>query len=355
MISVSRPTVVLNRRRISDNIFRILSKATASGARFRPHFKTHHSAAVGELFRNLGIGHITVSSVEMAMYFAEYGWTDICIAFPLNILEWDVISTLSQRVTLHVIVDHPEVAEFIVAHAMSPIHVWIDSDTGYGRTGIPWQNLDDFVSMASLLSKSSYVILEGILTHAGESYVCRTEADIMTVFSYTLDRMVYIQRHLCRLGFAHAISLGDTPTISQCHSLLGIDEIRPGNLALYDLMQWEIGSCSSHDIAIAVACPIVSKYPHRQEILVHGGGIHFSKDRLVLNDQSIYGRVIHPETWEFQTPAIDIVRLCQEHGVLRVSSKQFEQMAIGDTLYIVPVHSCMVMDLFFKSPFLSLV
>jgi D-serine deaminase-like pyridoxal phosphate-dependent protein len=287
----------------------------------------------------------------MAVYFADHGWRDICIAFPVNILEWEIISALSKRVTLHVIVDHPQVAQFMVAHATSPLHVWIDVDTGYGRTGIPWDTLDQIMSLAQLISTSAHLHLEGILTHAGESYACRSLAEIIAVFDYTLHRMKHVQDKLKSLGYAHAISLGDTPTVSKSASLDGIDEIRPGNLALYDLTQWKIASCSSRDIAIAVACPVVSKYDHRHEILIHGGGIHFSKDRLDHDGEIIFGRVMNPNTWDFETPHMDIVRLCQEHGSIRVSPEQFEKIQIGDILHVFPVHSCMVMDLFFGEEF----
>jgi len=347
MMPVVQPTVVLNRQRIIQNISRIQFKAQQTGTRFRPHFKTHHSAQVAEIFRELGIAHITVSSVDMAIYFADHGWTDICIAFPVNYLDWDRISALSKAITLHVIVDSIEVAEFIVRHAQHPLHIWIDCDTGYHRTGIPWEHLDDIGQMAETLSGGLHIRLEGIITHAGESYSCRSLAEILDVFNYTLHRMQHVQRHLASLGYPHAISLGDTPTVSRCTSLAGIDEVRPGNLVFYDLTQLTIGSCTAQDIAIAVACPVVSKYTHRHELLVHGGGVHLSKDRIESNGRTIFGRVIDPISWDFEEPYMDIVRLCQEHGMIKVSPEQFERISIGDTIYIAPVHSCMVMDLFF--------
>ena len=59
---------------------------------FRPHFKTHNSAFIGNWFRKLGIHSITVSSVSMAKFFSAYGWRDITIAFPVNPLEIGAIS-----------------------------------------------------------------------------------------------------------------------------------------------------------------------------------------------------------------------------------------------------------------------
>ncbi|EGR29266.1 hypothetical protein IMG5_159600 [Ichthyophthirius multifiliis] len=59
------------------------------------------------------------------------------------------------------------------------------------------------------------------------------------------------------------ISCGDTPSFSVCENLNSkIDECRPGNFILYDVMQTVLGSCNATDIAICVGCPIVlHKYP----------------------------------------------------------------------------------------------
>lgn len=64
--SIQRPTLLLDPDRAKRNISRMAEKAARSGLRFRPHFKTHQSAAVGEWFRPFGVTAITVSSVEMA-------------------------------------------------------------------------------------------------------------------------------------------------------------------------------------------------------------------------------------------------------------------------------------------------
>jgi D-serine deaminase-like pyridoxal phosphate-dependent protein len=82
---ISVPTLLLDEGRARRNIFRMADKAASNQVRFRPHFKTHQSAAVGEWFRDVGVTAITVSSVEMARYFAAHGWNDITFAFPVNV------------------------------------------------------------------------------------------------------------------------------------------------------------------------------------------------------------------------------------------------------------------------------
>jgi len=76
------------------------------------------------------------------------------------------------------------------------------------------------------------------------------------------------------------LSIGDTPTCSVAEDFSGIDEIRPGNFVFYDLSQYQIGSCTIDQIAVAMACPIVAIHETRNEIVIYGGGVHFSKERL---------------------------------------------------------------------------
>ena len=75
----TKPTLFVNKQIALRNIQRMAAKAKQSNVRFRPHFKTHQSVDIGEWFRKFCVTAITVSSVEMAAYFAANGWADITI------------------------------------------------------------------------------------------------------------------------------------------------------------------------------------------------------------------------------------------------------------------------------------
>jgi D-serine deaminase-like pyridoxal phosphate-dependent protein len=64
-----------------------------------------------------GVRAITVSSVQMAEYFAAAGWKDILIAFPLNWREMDAVNALAEKINLAVLVDCMESAQFLALHA----------------------------------------------------------------------------------------------------------------------------------------------------------------------------------------------------------------------------------------------
>ncbi|MBY0433245.1 MAG: hypothetical protein K2U26_03955 [Cyclobacteriaceae bacterium] len=86
-MKITRPTLLLDEQKCRANIKRIVDKAKRARVKLRPHFKTHQSHEVGSWFREEGVSACTVSSIEMAAYFAKDYWHDITVAFPVNVLE----------------------------------------------------------------------------------------------------------------------------------------------------------------------------------------------------------------------------------------------------------------------------
>ena len=110
MIEITRPTLVVDKETCLRNIERMTKKAAKYKLHFRPHFKTHQSAKIGEWFKLFGVNAITVSSVQMAEYFASNGWNDITIAISLNVLEMERINRLAASVKLNVLIENKEAA-----------------------------------------------------------------------------------------------------------------------------------------------------------------------------------------------------------------------------------------------------
>ena len=144
-----------------------------------------------------------------------------------------------------------------------------------------------------------------------------------------------------------AVSVGDTPTCSLAETFPGADEIRPGNFVFYDLMQVRLGVCREEDIALALACPVVGLYPERGEAIVHAGAVHLSKESLPGEDgEPIFGYLASLEGGSFgrvdrQAP---VVRLSQEHGVLRLPAERLRSLSLGQTICILPVHACLTAE-----------
>lgn len=344
---IKSPTIVLNTNRAKENIARMVSKAAAQGILFRPHFKTHQSALIGEWFREAGVGCITVSSVKMAQYFAQNGWNDILIAFPVNIREIDALLDLSARIQLGLLVDHIDALRNLLKYDSLKAEIWIKIDTGLGRAGICWDDVSRVEEIATLLQGNHHLRLRGLLTHAGQTYHAKSADQIKTLYRESTERLV-----LCRdqinsvIGHSVMLSVGDTPGCWLSEDLGGIDEIRPGNFIFFDAMMYSLGVCREEEIAFCVACPVVSKYDDRSEVLIYGGAVHLSKEVIENSNPAIYGFAVtasDSSLWTIRKS--NFVRsLSQEHGVVKLDRETYESIKVGDLLFIIPVHSCLVVE-----------
>jgi D-serine deaminase-like pyridoxal phosphate-dependent protein len=357
-MKITKPTFIVDKEKATRNITRMARKVAQSegNIRFRPHFKTHQSAEVGQWFKEQSITAIAVSSVDMASYFAKHGWKDITIAVLVNPLQIRVIDKLAGTVDLNLLIENPEAAEFLHHKLENPVKVWIKIDTGYHRTGIEWNNDTKILSTAKAIISASKLHFKGILTHSGHSYNAGSIENIKQVYHDTVDKMNRIRDNLKKEGITGIeISIGDTPTCSVMDSFYGIDEVRCGNFVFYDVMQYHMGSCEEEDIAAAVACPVIGLYPQRNEIVIYGGAVHLSKDSITLPDgQKMFGLIALPHktnlSWGPVIPYTYISSISQEHGIIKTTREFIAHIHTGDILMVLPIHSCLTAYLFINSP-----
>ncbi len=345
MISV--PTLFLDETRCKRNISKMVSKAKRHQLELRPHFKTHQSLQVGNWFKEKGISKITVSSLKMAAYFAQE-WNDITVAFPTNILEIKTINDLAKKIQLNLCIENIEVISFLEKHLESPVGVFIKIDVGTHRTGINSNNKTLINNILERVEANATTNFIGFLGHAGHTYKSRSIEEIETAHLESKDVLLELKTHYIEQYPNLILSAGDTPSCSVSENFEGIDEIRPGNFVFYDLTQSIIGSNNVDEIAVAMACPIVAIHKDRNEIVIYGGGIHFSKDYLEdPNDGVIFGRVVEKsdESWGAIIPQIFLKSLSQEHGIVSVAEEYINNYKVGDVLWVLPVHSCMTADL----------
>ena len=351
--AITVPTLLLDKPRARHNIRTMAAKARRLGIRFRPHFKTHQSAAMGEWFRAEGVRAITVSSLRMAEYFARAGWDDITIAFPVNVREIAAMARLAERVELGLLVDSERTLDAVNAGIGAPVRIWLEADAGYQRSGVDLADTEKLVLLAQRVASVPGYTLAGLLTHAGNSYGVQGRPALEQLHRQTVARLVGARDALERASLSGLeISIGDTPCCSVLDDLGPVDEMRPGNFVFYDWMQHQIGVCREDEIAVAVACPVVATYPARREVVVYGGAVHLSKEMLRRSDGSAdYGRVapLTAAGWGETLPGVWLRSLSQEHGIIAAEgtayAEQLADLAVGDLVAIVPIHSCLTADL----------
>ncbi len=346
MYRISKPTLFVDCKRVVKNIERMFTKARKSNIRFRPHFKTHQSLLIGRIFRDFGVKAITVSSLDMALYFSRDGWNDITVAFPVNILEIDKVNFLASRINLNLLLDSKDAVNLLSKRLLYKVNIYLKVDTGYGRAGIYYKDVDNFKKIISLLKNQSKIQLKGLLSHFGNTYYAKSVAEIRKIYSTSLNSLINLKSELMNLTDELEISIGDTPSCSVIDDFKGIDEIRPGNFVFYDYKMLSLGVCRERDIAIAVGCPVVAIYKERNEVLAYCGAIHLSKDSVNLNGKEIFGIPVKRllSGWAKIKYGNIVKSISQEHSILKLSDNFMNSLKIGSIVFIIPVHSCLTAD-----------
>lgn len=348
-LSITRPSLLLDEQKMMANLQRMLRKAENTSTELIPHFKTHQSAQIGQMVKEAGVKRITVSSVKMAEYFAKAGWKDITIAFPLNPLEIPAINQLlDQGVAITVLISDVHTVSKTDEALSAQVQAMIEVDTGHDRSGISSENLGLIKNIAQQILDADHFQLYGIYAHPGHTYHAHSVGEIRQIWSASIKQLNFLRNQLYSFAPELKIRMGDTPGCSVVEDMEGIDEIGPGNFIFYDLVMNYLDVCEENDIAVAVACPVVAKYSERNEVIIHGGAVHFSKDHLFgEGEEKFFGElvILNDSGWSSIIPEAKLKSISQEHGVLKVSADVFEQIEIGDVLGFLPIHSCLTANL----------
>lgn len=347
MQNITEPTLLLNENICKTNIKRMAEKARKHDLTFKPHMKTHQSTEIAQWMSNVGVKAITVSSVNMAEYFADHGWDDITIAFPCNILEIDKINDLAESISLTLLINSLVTARKLNQELKNEVNAYIEIDTGSHRTGLQSNQFPDIKNLIKELSKAPSINWIGFYSHPGHSYNCRSKEEILNVHKSVTNQFQELRKELEPNLENFEVCVGDTPCCTVGTQFDGIDAISPGNFVFYDLMQCQIGSCEISDIAVVVACPIVDKYPRRNELAIHGGAIHFSKESLRTNNQLHFGKAAtnNGKYWKIEDDKTYLKALSQEHGIVKCSKQIINRYQIGEVIPLLPVHSCLTANL----------
>jgi D-serine deaminase-like pyridoxal phosphate-dependent protein len=344
----TKPTMVIDSRKAEANISRMVAKLIPERQIFRPHFKTHQSAEIAEIFRKYDVKKITVSSAEMAGFFAQNGWNDITIAFPVNLREAVHINKLAGQVKLNLLLDSVYVASELDSSLTEEAGVFIEIDNGYRRSGLLPDKSEEINAIVHFLATSSNLEFKGFLTHAGNTYSARGKEEVLTIMDDTAQKLNSLKAYYLSDFPGTITSYGDTPSCSMANDLSQFDEIRPGNFVYYDVMQYHIGSCDLEDIAVAVACPVVEVYPERNELVIYGGAVHLSKEFIEGDGKfRLFGYVvdIRDDGWGRPIPGAYVYSISQEHGLVKMPAQDISAFKPGDVVGILPIHSCLTANL----------
>lgn len=391
--TIPTPAFVVDLPQAKRNCLSMLQRAQALNVKLRPHVKTHKTLEIGLLQLGwLGPGHedlrhrctgVVTSTLAEMRFFAQGDrrFADVLYGLPLCQFKIPALLDLhnATQAKLHVLVDQPETLDSLIAAVKErkdqgrtvfdpahPLGVFIKIDAGYHRAGLdPTTQLAEIEALvATILGRGKdRVSFSGLYSHSGNSYtIGGTRESIAAVALEEAWKMATLFRHLEGKGYPPpAVSIGATPSCSVLplarvpdvareegpnyrsflQLLLQHDipwELHPGNYALYDVMQQQIGSCSSLDIACKVMTRVVSVYPARRQFLIDAGGAAISKDHLSSREEWMkWGVLQSAHQHGFVVRAVS-----QECAVVDMLPNSPEPPPrVGAPLELFPVHSCM--------------
>lgn len=343
---ISRPTLVVDVEKVKSNIQKIKDKINALNIEFRPHFKTHQSKFIGNIFKNFGVKKITVSSLRMAHYFLQSNWNDILIAFPLNLREIDEVLKLSDLIDLSITNSDLYSLEFLNRILTTTINVFLEFDIDFYRSGFNYKDYPTIEKLLRLLNRSKHINFKGIIAHNGLVYTAKSKEEVIEMNKTFVEKVLQLKFYFYEKGFPIIATVGDTPSVSICSDFSGINELCPGNFVFYDVMQLNIGSCGIDDIAVCAFLPVVSVNSKTNQIICYGGATSLSNDFIEMDGLKIYGLVvaINEDGWSNPFEDTYVSKLTQEHCVISSKGEIVSKYKPGDLIGILPIHSCLTAD-----------
>jgi len=341
---IPTPAVLVESSTLTSNLSKMQAAVNARGIRLRPHAKTHKSPYVARLQIERGAVGICCAKLGEAEVFADAGFTDIRLPYPLNPVNADRVFALADRIALSFIVDDPAVAQAwskLAAARGTALDVLIKVDVGFHRCGID-PGSPAAQGTVRAIAEMPGLRFRGLLSHAGNGYGAASEAEAKEVAA----REAAILRDLAGASGVRCdeISVGATPTARFSVEEHRITEMRPGNYAYFDRTQVALGAATWADCALTALARVVSR-PARDRIILDSGSKTLTNDGARgFTSMPGYGAVRRDVAAPDPDPALLVERLSEEHATVRVTEGE-SRLKTGDLVRVVPNHSCVVSNL----------
>ncbi|WP_306972987.1 DSD1 family PLP-dependent enzyme [Streptomyces canus] len=338
------PFAVVDVHKARRNVERLAARTERLGVTLRPHVKTAKSLDVAALLHE---GDrpcpVTVSTLAEAEAFADGGYTDITYAVGIDPHKLPrVVALLRRGVTLRVLLDSAEQAEFVAeasrrAGLVVPAQIEIDCD---GHRGGLRSDAPGLIDIGRILHEAG--CLDGVLTHAGESYFACTAEEQRLAARNERDSAVAAAERLRAAGLpVSTVSVGSTPTAHAAEDLTGVTELRAGNYVFFDLVMAGLGVCRIEDLALSVVVTVIGHRPEFGWSLTDGGWMAMSRDRGTAAQAQDQGYGLVADLDGNLVPDLVMTAASQEHGTLTArDGAHLPDLPIGTRLRILPNHAC---------------
>lgn len=343
------PSLLLDEKKLEQNIKRLSGHIGSLGGILRPHVKTHKSIDVTrKLLQGGNMQGITVSTLREADYFFDNGINDILYAVGIAPNKLDHAQALIEAgCDLKIILDSPEAAQRVATEGRKrgvTFNVLVELDTDGHRSGLSPEG-DELLATANTLHNSQNTVLLGVMTHAGESYHCNTPQALSTIARQERDLSLLAASRLRNAGLpCPVVSIGSTPTAFAIDDLRGITEVRAGVYTFFDLVMCGIGVCTIDEIAVSVLSSVIGFQHEKNWIITDSGWMAMSRDRGTARQAIDYGYGLVKDIDGRAVSDMIVSNANQEHGIISRRVPGHDQIPadvnIGSLIRILPNHAC---------------
>ncbi len=342
------PAALLDLDRLDRNISAMQRRALRLGVRLRPHAKTSKSVDVVRRQLAAGATGLTVSTLKEAEQFFAAGIDDIVYAVGIAPNRFArSLALIRAGCRLKLVTDSAEMAaalsRFGAANGQRfDLLIEIDSD---GHRGGIVPDSPALLELGRLIGDSDGLRLAGVLTHAGESYECRTPEALRAMAEQERARCVAAAEALRAAGYeCPIVSVGATPTACSAERLDGVTEMRPGVYAFFDLVMANVGVCDLDDIALSVLATVIGHQREKGWAIVDAGWMAMSRDRGTARQRIDYGYGQVCGLDGRPIAGATLVGANQEHGIVAIAGSPpaaiAERLPAGALVRILPNHAC---------------
>ncbi len=310
---------------LDRNLAAMADAARDRGLALRPHAKTHKCVEIARRQVALSGGGLTLATVGEAERFADAGFDDLFLAYPIVAAgpRADRLRALAGRVRLRVGVDSAAGAA-LLARAVPGVEVLVEVDSGHHRTGVAPSRAGEVAAAA----RAAGLAVAGVFTFPGHGYGPgargRAAADESAALVAAADA-------LRAAGVAPRVrSGGSTPTAAHADPDV-LTELRPGVYAFHDAHQAELGTAALVDVALTAVATVVSRSPGRA--VVDAGSKALGGDRAAW--ATGYGRLP-------ACPDARVVALSEHHATVTFPGAVPD---VGERVRVAPNHVCVAVNL----------
>ena len=348
LAGITTPALLLDHLRLRANAQRLAEHIGSLQGTLRPHIKTHKCIEVTRVIQAAGNTRgITVSTLKEAEHFFDNGFDDIFYAVGISPNKFSQAAELIARgCQLSVTLDSLEMARQLSEFGASAdicFPTIIELDTDGHRSGANPLGCQ-ILEIGRLLHKRAGVNLEGVMTHAGESYACDSTESLLAIARQERDRTVAAASRLRAAGLpCPVVSIGSTPTAFAIDDLTGVTEVRAGVYSTFDLVMANIGVCSPDDIALSVLVTVIGHQREKNWIITDGGWMAMSRDLGTATQRVNYGYGALLDVRGARLPLL-MTGANQEHGIVSAADSgapiDFSAYPLGSQLRVLPNHAC---------------